>query len=129
MLNEKEAIFIKSVVERYAKLATDDAWLGFAKRAIKLIDRELADRETIDLVEEVALTVLNWDNTFEEIADALDINEDDLYKAQDYLNGKRLKLCSNCGEPTRVAMLDLDGTNLEEGKECTSDDCDWTGVL
>lgn len=38
---------------------------------------------------------------------------------------KDVKTCPECGEDLRFAMIDVDGTNLEEGYECTNTECNY----
>ena len=35
------------------------------------------------------------------------------------------KECPECGWELKRCMIDLDGTNIEEGYECTNPDCDY----
>lgn len=36
--------------------------------------------------------------------------------------------CPQCGEELHYAMIDTDGTNLEEGMECPNPDCDYERI-
>jgi len=59
---------------------------GHIKKARAIMLDDVGDDNVVKMVEEVAHNTLNEDIEFLEVAEALDIHEDELEKAKDFIN-------------------------------------------
>jgi len=95
-------------------------------QAMCMVKIESAPEDDLaDLIEEIAYQVVQDKKLCDKMATLIDVDYNAFEMLQKYLKGRLDTCCPKCGGVTRYKIDAPDSTNMEEGRECVEDFCDW----